>query len=162
MDIGGAHGSLLASILRANPHLDGTLFDLPPVIEDARHHIPADLEGRYKLVPGNFHKQIPAGGDLYFMRYIIHDWDDAECVNILKNCRMVMEPGSRLLVFEGILEPGNTFQFTRLLDITMLMLLGSRERSEEGFRQLFEASGFRLNRIIPTESELKIIEALPV
>ena len=96
------------------------------------------------------------------MRHILHDWDDARCRTILDHCRRVMRPGSKLLIVETVIPPGNGPSFAKLLDLTMLVLPGGTERTEEEYRSLLGVSNFRLTRVIPTAAQVDVIEAAPV
>jgi len=103
-DIGGGNGSNLIAVLQRHPHLSGILFDLPHVIERARPKIAeAGLSNRCELVAGSFFETAPRGADAYFMRHIIHDWDDARSLTILRQCRHVMTPNAKLLIAESVI-----------------------------------------------------------
>lgn len=161
-DIGGAHGSLLKAILETNPALEGILFDLPPVVESAREPLrEAGLADRVELSGGDFFQNIPTGADAYLLKFIIHDWADLECIQILKNSRKVMQPDSRLLIIEQIVPEGNEPSFSKILDLEMLVVLTGKERTEAEFRSLLAETGFKLARIVPTHSPFSIIEAIP-
>ena len=163
VDVGGGNGSVLCAVLKQHGKLKGILYDRPDVVERARENIAAaGLAQRCEAVGGNFFDAVPPGGDAYLLRHIIHDWDDEQATAILRNCRKVMNPGSRLLVIESVIPPGNNPFFGKLLDLTMLIIPGGLERTEAEFRQLYSAAGFRLSRIVPTETEVSIIEGTPV
>jgi hypothetical protein len=158
-DVGGGNGSLLSVVLKRYPNLRGLLFDLPGVAERARANLAAaGLAGRCDVIGGNFFESVVSGADAYLLRHIIHDWDDEECVRILKNVRSAMNDGGRLLVVESVIPPGNAPSFGKLLDLTMLVIPGGKERTEEEYRELFAAAGFRLARIVPTAAEVCVIE----
>ncbi len=161
-DIGGGNGSLLTTVLQKHNHLRGILYDLPGVAVRARERISAlELADRCEVIGGSFFESIPPGADAYLMRHILHDWSDKEAELILRNTRAAMHSDNRLLVIEGVIEPGNAPSFGKLLDLTMLTLAGGKERTATEFHQLFEAGGFELTRIIPTEAEVCIIEGRP-
>jgi len=163
-DVGGGNGSLITATLQKHPQLQGILYDLPHVIERARKNLAASaLTDRCRCIPGSFFEQIPAGADAYLMRHIIHDWDDPESITILKNVRKAMgnNASARLLVLETVIPPGNDPMFGKLLDLNMLVIPGGLERTESEYRELFAAGGFRLNRIVPTSTEVSVIEGLP-
>ena len=163
VDVGGGNGTLIASILKENPQMHGLLFDLPPVIERAKRSMEMeDIADRCEFIGGDFFESVPAGADAYILKWIIHDFEDDQAVTILKNCRRGMAKDGRLLLVERILLPGNAPDPGKLSDITMMVLPGGRERTEAEFRELFDAAGFRLTRIIPTELENSIIEGQPV
>lgn len=162
MDVGGGHGKLLTKILRMYPGLSGILFDMPPVIEDARVRLMKEpCQERCLLVSGSFLESIPAGADAYLMSSVIHDWDDKHAVQILSNCRRSMKRDARLILIEIVLPAGEEVSFGNLLDLNMLVMNGGRERTEWQFRELFDAAGFKMARIVPTLSALSVLEAIP-
>lgn len=164
VDVAGGHGFLLTSILNKYPGMKGILFDLPHVVTGAEPRIKElGLIDRCQMVSGDFFKSVPTG-DAYIMKHIIHDWDDDRAVEILKNCRKALaEKGARkMLLVEMILSGRNEMHPSKFLDVEMLMLPGGRERTERGYRELFERSGFKLDRIVRTNSPTAIIEAIPV
>jgi len=163
VDIGGGNGTVLRTVLEKYPTLEGVLYDLPHVVERARPEIAASPAGsRARLVGGSFFESVPAGGDVYMMRHIIHDWNDEQCRTILGHCHRAMKPEAKLLVIDAVIKPGNEPQFSKFLDITMLAIPGGKERTEPEFRSLFESAGFELTRIVPTQSEISIVEGKPV
>ena len=163
VDVAGGHGSLLSAILKANPVMKGVLADTPAVIEGARRHFEAsNLADRCKVAPINFFESVPAGGDAYMMKHIIHDWDDARSNTILKNCHRAMAGKGKLLLAETVMVSGNDPEFGKWLDLAMLVFTGGCERTEGEYRDLLAAGGFRLTRIVPTQSPLSVIEAVPV
>ncbi len=158
-DIGGGNGSVLTAILRRYPAMQGILFDLPGVIERAKANVEAaGLEGRCQVVAGNFFEAVPDGADACLLRHIIHDWDDEKSITILRNCRRAMDQGGKLLVIEGVVPPGNEPSVSKFFDLAMMVLPGGMERTEEEYRQLFEAAGFRLTGIVPTRTWVNVIE----
>jgi ubiquinone/menaquinone biosynthesis C-methylase UbiE len=163
IDVGGGSGALMAAILQASPQAQGVLFDLASVIDGAKRTIEAaGLAARCACIAGDFLTSIPAGGDAYLMASILHDWDDEHSVAILQNCRRVMSAPAKLLLVEMVIPPGDVPFYGKLLDLEMLVLTGGRERSEEEYRDLLTAAGFRLTRILSTHTASSIIEATPV
>ena len=162
VDVAGGHGALLAAILDQAPHSRGTLFDMPHVIEGAKKVGILDrFADRCKLEAGSFFESLPAA-DAYIMKFIIHDWYDPECIKILSHCRKGIRAGGRLLVVDQVVPGRNEPGVSKLMDLEMLVLPGGMERTEMEFRELFAASGFRLERIIPTPGIQCIIEGVPV
>lgn len=134
-DIGGANGSLLIATLQANPHLRGVLFDLPPIIEEAQKHLSgSEIAARCQLEAGSFFEIVPAGMDAYLMRYILHDWNDENAVQILKNCRK-FSPNANVLIIEHLIQPEKNARFTLAHDLLMLIGFGdAKERTKEEYR----------------------------
>ncbi len=162
VDVGGGHGSLLAAVLKANPRLTGVLFDQGAVIaraENDQHVTAKGVAERCRLVSGNFFEAVPKGGDAYIMKYILHDWNDDECVKILANCRAAMSENGKVLVVDNVVSAGNNPSWGKLLDMQML-IIGGRERTKEEFAALFAAAGLKLTRIVPTKCPLSIVEGV--
>ncbi|MBL8796931.1 MAG: methyltransferase [Planctomycetia bacterium] len=158
-DIGGGNGSVLTAILQKYPAMQGILFDLPGVVERARANLEASgLSDRCRVVGGNFFEAVPPGADAYLMRHIIHDWDDEKSLTILRNCRKAMGGAEKLLVVEGVVLPDNQPSISKFFDLAMMVLPGGMERTEDEYRRLSEAAGFRLTRIVPTKTWISVIE----
>ena len=162
-DIGGGNGALIAAILHAHPHLRGIVVDLPHVQEGAQRAIEeAGLAERCRFVAGDFFDAVPDGVDAYLLKSILHDWDDAKSLAILRNCRRAMQPHGKLLVVERLLPPGNQPALDPVMkDIEMLVLLGSRERTEAEFRALFEQSGFSIVHVTSLQGGTHLLEGAP-
>ena len=161
VDVGGAHGVLLSSILHASPTTRGVLFDLPHVIATAGERIVAlGLADRCDLISGDFFEAVPVGGDLHLLKQIIHDWDDERATRLLMNCHRALAPQGTLLMVEMVVPPNNEPSPAQAMDLNMLVLLGGRERTEEEYQHLLAEVGFRLVRIIPTHSPFNVIEAI--
>jgi hypothetical protein len=163
VDVGGAHGDLLLTILHAHPHVRGTVFDLPHVADAARQAITAQgYGGRCEALGGDFFQTVPAGGDVYILKLIVHDWPDTEVVRILHNCRTAMPPDGTLLVIEMVLPDDHHLSPAHLSDLNMLVMTGGQERTAREYGALLAQAGFRLTRLIPTGSPYDVVEAVVV
>ena len=163
VDVGGGHGGLITSILKRNSKVKGVLFDAPEVIEGARPKIEAaGVAERCETVTGDFFKSVPAGGDAYVMKWIIHDWDDEKSITILRNCRSRMRANGRLILVDCVVPESDEPHFSKFIDLNMLVMTGGKERTAKEFEQLLGAAGFKLLRIIPTELPTSIVEAEPL
>lgn len=160
MDVGGGQGALISSILARNPGQKGLLFDQPHVVSGEL--LPEDIASRCEVVGGDFFKSVPAGADAITMKWILHDWPDAECIEILKVCRKAIAPGGKLLVLERVVAGPNEGRSIKFTDLTMLLLPGGLERTEAEFAALLEAGGFRLDRVALADQRLNVIEATPI
>jgi hypothetical protein len=161
VDVAGGHGLLLATILGRNPHMRGTLYDMPHVVEGAKDGPLKPLMERCTLASGDMFSSVPTGADAYIMKHIIHDWPDDLCVKILKACRKGVNAGGKLLVVDSVIQPGNDFSPGKFLDLQMLIFPGGCERTEKQFRDLFAAAGWQLSRIVPTAASESIVEGVP-
>jgi O-methyltransferase len=163
VDIGGGHGGLITSILKQNPQTKGVLFDAPPVIEGARAKLTAaGVADRCQAIAGDFFKEVPAGGDAYIMKWIIHDWENQKAITILKNCRKHMQPNNRLLIVDCVVPDNDAPDFSKTFDLNMMVMTGGKERTGAEFAELLQASGFKLLRAIPTDFPTSIVEAEPI
>lgn len=162
-DIGGGHGKLLASILKKCPSMQGILFDLPVVLDSARINIAHEnLSERCELVAGDFFESFSLRSNVYILKSVIHDWNDEQAICILKNCRSSLNKNGRLLIIERIIPTGNDSHPAKIMDIAMLVNLGGQERTEAEYESLLNSSGFKLNRIISTNSAMSIIEGITI
>ena len=166
-DVGGGHGALITAVLKACPGTTGIVFDQPAVIEGTKQRLRAEgLADRCTCIGGDFFESVPAGGDVYVLKDIVHDWDDDRATAILRNCRRAMAHtpalATKLLVVEKVIPPGNAPFAGKLTDITMLLITGGRERTAKEYEALLNEAGFALARIIPTSSPASVIEAVPV
>jgi hypothetical protein len=162
VDIGGGSGIFLLPLLRANPNMQGILFELPHVIADFKDALESSgLGDRCTLVAGDFFESIPTGSDLYILKHILHDWDDERCIAILKKCHQAMTSDSKLLIIERIVSIGNQPDPAKINDLEMMAVTpNGKERTEHEFQALFQSAGFALVKIYPTDSSLFIIEAV--
>ena len=161
VDIAGGHGHVLTSVLKEYPRMRGVLFDLDHVIAGAGPLLAASGIGdRVRTESGDFFKAVPAGGDAYIMKHIIHDWDDDRAVAILSAIRKALDgkPQGRVILLEAALAPGNAPDFGKLVDLEMLLLPGGRERTADEFGALFQRAGLKLSNVVPTKSMLSVIE----
>jgi hypothetical protein len=160
-DIGGGNGAMLRHILARFPGPRGLVFDL----EDVVGAIPTDglMGGRIAAGSGSFFDGVPAGADVYLLIRVLHDWQDEDCLRILRACRAAMGPETLLLIGELILDPdpmgGRPTGY--LHDMQMMAMFGSaRERTQVEFRDLLAETGFSLRRTILTGSPISILEAV--
>ena len=162
-DVGGGHGRVLGEILRRNPNARGMLFDLPHVIAGCGPVLEAaGVSERVTLVEGSFFEFVPPGADVYFLSQILHDWDDARCATILRNCRAAMSPDARLLISELVVPDRGLPPEVALMDMQMMVILSGKERTVAEFGALLAAAGLDLVRAHPTSMPSRmIVEAVP-
>lgn len=163
IDLGGGLGGIVRAILKVCPKLKGTVADLPQVVEQTNHAIAADgLSSRCATVACDFFEAVPSGADGYFMKHILHDWNDQDATRILKNIRAVIPSKGKLILGEAVVPADGTPHPAKLIDIEMMTFLQGQERTEPEWRALLSGAGFKLNRVIYTKSPLDLIEAVPV
>jgi hypothetical protein len=162
MDVGGGSGGLIRAVLAKEPQLSGAIFDLPEVIDRNQELYEADnVLSKCEFHPGDFFSSISEGADIYMFRNIIHDWDDERSINILKNCERACRTRGKVLLLEYVIPEGNIPFAGKWLDLMMLVGPGGQERTEEEYRVLLESAGLEVTNIIPTSTEMSIIEAQP-
>jgi hypothetical protein len=165
VDVGGSRGELLRAYLTARPTATGVLFDRSDVVAE----VPADLgdptlAGRIEIVGGDFFHAVPAGGDAYLLKLVLHDWPDPDAVHILRAVRAAIDPAGTLTVIELVVPPDGARSAAHLVDLSMLVSFGGRERTREEFQSLLAAAGFRLDdvRALPGEGDRAVLLATPV
>jgi ubiquinone/menaquinone biosynthesis C-methylase UbiE len=161
VDVGGGSGSLLSAVLAAYPNRRATLFDMAEAIAAAKRGEGGPLPGVAFLAGDVFTTAAPEGGDVYLLRHLMHDFDDADCVRILANVRRAMRPDARVLVLEAPLPTDNSPGPGRWLDLQVMMLCGGRERTVDEYASLFAQADLRLARAIPTQHPaMTVVEAV--
>ena len=167
-DVGGGSGALLAGLLAPNPQTRGLLYDTESGLRDAEALLTtAGVRDRCEIVRGDFFESVPGGCDAYLLKHIVHDWDDERATTVLKRCRMSMTADARLYLIESVV-PGDPAAFDAAMlvrDLTMLISLPGRERTESEFADLLAASGMRLMDVNPLPSPgqpYSLLSAQPV
>jgi tRNA A58 N-methylase Trm61 len=161
IDVGGGAGALLAAILQAHPHATGVVFERPDVLASTREHLAAaGLSERCAIVGGDMFAAVPVGGDTYVLSHILHNWDDAHCVQLLQNCRAAMAPQGRIVIFERCMPERVTgLDWAFEADVSMLVITGGRQRTEAQYRALLATAGLELTRVVPRSSVRSVFEA---
>ena len=160
VDVGGGAGGLTAAFLERHPDLRATVLDLPHVLPGADELLQdAGVRDRVELVGGDFFESVPAGGDVYLLSMILHDWTDAEAGRLLETIRRAIPDTSRLLIIDAVLPPGDAPHFGKLLDLTMMAMLTGRERTQDEFADLLAGAGFRLVQVSQMAAPTSLIEA---
>jgi len=167
VDVGGGSGSLMTAILQTHPSVRGVIVDLPRVAEQTRRRIAeAGLSERCDVIGSDAFAELPAGADGYVLSTVIHDWDDKHSIELLLSCRRTMTPGSRLVLIERVLpEHLDSSPASRpvvMSDLNMMIMTGGHERTVTEFYALFQAAGFALTQVTPTDSIMSVIEAKPL
>ena len=161
VDVGGGNGTLLSAILARHTTAQGVLFDLPHVVEASAPMLAKTLGDRCKLVGGDFFKAAPEGGDIYVMKYILHDWNDERSRAILGSCHRAMRRDAVLLVVEDLVCGPNILCDAKLGDLNMLARVGGRNRTEQEYRDLLRSGRFATRRVLRVDGDLSIVEAVP-
>ncbi|MFD0207964.1 methyltransferase [Streptomyces hirsutus] len=162
VDVGGAGGNLVQTLMQRHPGLTGVVLDLPHVGAEADASAAAlGVRDRFSFVGGDFFEQVPPA-DVHLLKFVLHDWDDESCVRILRNCRKALRPGGRVLVMELLVDKVGTPGLEPLMDLNMMALSTGRERSLDEFENLFERAGLTPASTLPSASRVSVLEAVPV
>ncbi|HEV2033214.1 MAG TPA: methyltransferase [Candidatus Dormibacteraeota bacterium] len=166
IDVGGGRGTLIAGLLKAHPHVRGTVFDLDAGLAEADGYLKGQgVRDRCEIVRGSFFESVPAGHDAYVLKNIVHDWNDEKACAILASCRKAMGADARLILIEQVMQAHaeNSADAQRLfmLDVQMLVVLGGQERTEAEYGTLMQMAGLRLTRVLPVDSIYQLIEGVP-
>lgn len=162
IDVGGGNGTLLCAILNANPKLRGIVFDLPHVQTSAINYIASQgLQVRSEFIAGSFFDSELPEADTYIVQRVLHDWDDAHCVRVLRACANAACQRARMLIAEAIIRPGNEAFVGKLMDLHMLVMThGGRERTLEEYQALLSEAGWAYTRVVSTTSPYSMIEGV--
>lgn len=161
VDVGGGGGAMAHSLLREHTLLRAVVFDQPAVVERAEASVPPDVADRCDYVAGSFFDGVPAGGDVYLLTRILHDWRDDRAAEILRSCRAAMDADGRLIVVDLLITEDDARPFATLCDLNMAALYDARERTPEAMAELFAQAGFTLTRADRTAAGRYIIEGAP-
>jgi hypothetical protein len=167
VDVGGGEGTMLAAILHERPEMRGILVELAGGIDrTTRHFAEADVAERASVVEGSGFDELPRG-DGYLISCVLHAMDDANSIRVLTRIRDSIESDGRLVILERIVAPGHAPGLAKFLDLTMMLMNGGKERTEEEWHELLAAAGFKLTKIVPISyfsggAELAAIEATPI
>ena len=168
-DIAGGLGTLTAHFLEHYPKATGIVFDQPSVVETSTRPFLSKrgLSERASTVGGSFFQPFPeqmASCDVFFLKWILHDWPDQESVAILQNVKAVAKPGSKIVLGESALEVGVSQGFESanvFLNLIMQCLcpFGSKERTLPELANLFKAANITATpSLLPTRTPMSIIE----
>ncbi|WP_280180737.1 methyltransferase [Nocardia farcinica] len=167
VDVGGGDGTLIAQILRGARSVRGVVFDSPTGVAEAASTLAAaGVADRCRIEAGDFFTAVPAGGDLYVLKNILHDWDDDHCVTILDRCRAAVPADGRVLIVESVLPDtvDTADPAPYLTDISMLVNMGGQERTRAEYERLCRRAGFAVVAAHPTvfPTSYSLLEAMPV
>lgn len=162
VDVGAGHGTLTVALLTAHPRLHATLVDRPETIAGARQALmTAGVIDRCTLVAGDLFGTLPARGDLYVLKDVLHDWDDTAATAILRSCRRAIPAHGRLVVVERLLDRADQAATAALVDITMLVMTGGQERTAAAYGALLTAAGFARPRVTHTIGTASLLDTQP-
>ena len=158
-DIGGGHGDVIVGFLEGDAARHGVIFDIPNVAKQVQKRLDAaGLAARCQVVAGDFFREIPVKADAYFLRHILHDWNDEECRTILRNIAAQCRKGDRVLIAECVVKEPNQPDTGKLFDMMMMLFLTGKERTEFEYQELLESTGFEWVGVTPTDSIISIVE----
>ena len=159
VDVGGGRGGLLRAVLRRNPRLTGTLFDLEPVVAGHVLDVP-ELAGRWRVEAGDFFASVPCGADAYLLKHVLASWPDEECVRILAACRGAMPAHGRLFVVNALIPEGNGPHPGKTIDMIMMTVLNGRGRTRREYEALLTRAGFSVVRVREVSPHASVLEAV--
>lgn len=160
VDIGGGTGDLLVKILETASDSRATLYELAHTLDAAKQNFSTkpNLKDKIQFEEGSFFDSVPEGYDAYVLKRVLHDWNDDQCVQILKNCAKSMKRTSKLLVIDGVVPDDSRPSIIKEIDVMMMVLFGGQERSESEWRKIVKQSGLEIISVKKTQSMLSIIE----
>ncbi|MEV6840657.1 methyltransferase [Streptomyces sp. NPDC051133] len=163
VDVVAGRGNLLAGILQQAPGVKGVLYDSEIATVDSQAYFEAaGVADRFTITHGGYLDKLPAGGDAYLFKHIIHDFSEEDAVTALRNAREAIGPDGKLLVIEYVLPEHNENHLGHTIDLWLMLMLGAQDRTLAEYTELFAKAGFKVTRAVPTSAPISIIEAIPV
>ncbi|MHC0433539.1 methyltransferase [Streptomyces sp. O3] len=159
VDVGGGRGGLLRAVLRRQPHLTGTLFDLESVVSGHVLDTP-DLAGRWRAEGGDFFASVPAGADAYLLKHVLASWPDDACLRILRSCRAAMPEHGRIYVINALIPEGNEPHPGKTIDMVMMTVLNGKGRTRAEYESLLDQTGFAVRGVVDASPHASVIEAV--
>ena len=135
------------------------LCDLPSVLAGASEFRRRAAAPRCVPVEADILQSVPAGGDAYILKLVLHDCSDTQGIRVLRNCRRAVVSGGKVLVMEAVVKPSNQPDLAKWLELSMLASFTGRERTAEEFSKLYAMADLHLTRVIPAQY-LTIIEGV--
>jgi hypothetical protein len=168
IDVGGGHGSFLKAILKEHPNTRGTLFDLEDVLRGVNWPTQdPEVGNRLKLCPGDFFESLPADGDIYLLKNVVHNWPEEKLVRLLESLRAAMgtstsDDPKRALIIEFLIPDEDERGIAHWIDLNSFVLVGGADRTAAEYEALAQRCGFKISGLIPTATNRVIIELAAV
>jgi ubiquinone/menaquinone biosynthesis C-methylase UbiE len=161
VDVGCGSGIFAAELLRRHASLRGIFYDLPSSLVGTTETVAKfGVAERATIVSGDARTDVPTGGDVYFLKSVVHGCDDDETVRILSNCRKVLPPNGRVVVVERVIPDGPDYHWSRLVDMTMMVITGGKERTKSDYESLYARSGLVLSSCVALPSGFSLVEGV--
>jgi hypothetical protein len=157
-DIGGGLGHFLQAMLQTTPETKGILFELPHVIEK----VEAIASERLSLQAGDFFRDRLPVCDAYVLMDVIHDWGDAQAQAILKAVRQAAPAEAMLLLVETLISDRPGPDWSKVLDVQMMTMLGGLQRTHQQYEVLLNKTGFAFTQEIDIGAGVSILEAVTI
>jgi len=157
LDVGGGDGSFLRAAGQRAAGLDLMLFDLPPVVAEAKARFAeAGMAERVVLTAGDFLRDaLPPGADIISLVRVIHDHDDPVALGILRAARAALPPGGTVMVAEPLAGTRGAEPIGDAYFGFYLMAMGrGRVRTQSELTVLLISAGFDHVRLVPTDVPL--------
>ncbi|WP_030600307.1 methyltransferase [Streptomyces fulvoviolaceus] len=154
-DIGGGQGHVVASLLEKYPSLQGTLLDLPRVVDNADPRLRAGgaLADRMRIVPGDCRAAIPVQADVYIIKNIL-EWDDDSTTRTLRNVIEAGGRGARVVVIENLVDDTPSMRFSTAMDLLLLLNVGGAKHTTQSMVGRLTDAGLVIDDVRPVNPYL--------
>lgn len=162
VDVGGGSGELVYALVERRPGLRGVVADRPEmtgaVATRLRGRPSAD---RVTVAPTDFFESVPPDADVYVLARVLHNWDDAHALRLLRTCRAAMAPDSVLFVLEQLMPASGMDVEAHVTDLNMWVMYGGHERTEAALTGLLRQAGFTVDGVTRAGATCSVATARP-
>ncbi|CAL4997572.1 unnamed protein product [Urochloa decumbens] len=160
VDVAGGIGGATQAIIKAFPHVECCVLDLSHVVASA------PIGTKVKYIAGDMFESIPSANAV-FLKWVLHDWDDADCIKILRNCKKAIpskEQGGKVIILDIVVGAGSSEQKnveTQVLFDLMIMFINGIQRDEQQWKKIIFEAEFSDYKVIPVLGVRSVIEVYP-
>ena len=164
LDIGGGSGIYAAAFASRFDFLECAVLEKFPVNQVCKTRLQDMPAGcRPNVFSGDMFQQIPAGFDVHLFSNVLHDWDEQQCLQLLKNSRRSLHKGDLLLIHDAFIDSEKKGPLS-VAEYSVLLMLLSRGKcwSIREYADMLEKNGFEFQEQVDTVCDRGLLTARAV